>query len=115
MPPCARMTDNVICLADIHQVPPIIGGPTPFPVTGMILGGATETFVSGLPMARMGDSGVHAACPGRNSFDILTGSTVAFHTSAKPIARMGDTTKHCGEIPPSTGGILGGAFTVIVG
>lgn len=119
MPPVARIGDTVFCAADIHIVPwpvvPLVSVPTPFPVTGQITTGSTNVIVAGAPMARIGDTGFHAACTGPNSFEITGGSSQAIN--GEFAARVGDQTTHCegdaSNVPTSLGSILTGAFTVL--
>jgi uncharacterized Zn-binding protein involved in type VI secretion len=106
MLPVARAGDTAICPADVHLVPPVIGVPTPFPVTGPIVQGSTKAFALGLPVARNNDQGVHAVCIGTNTFNVSSASTKTFE--GQGLARLTDTTRHCGEIS-GTGTIIMGA------
>lgn len=114
MQPVACAGDTVFCAADMHLVPPS-PSPVPFPVTGNIVEGSSGSFALNKPIARKGDKGIHAVCPGPNTFTVDDGSAIvfdAFDNTNKAVARVGDPTQHCG-LPPSKGTILTGAFTIL--
>jgi uncharacterized Zn-binding protein involved in type VI secretion len=52
-------------------------------------------MLDGLPIARVGDHGIHASCCGPNSFVISEGDSEVL-IDGKPAARIGDATQHCG-------------------
>lgn len=109
MPPAARVTDNSQGIPHCHSVHP--WSPVPHPVVGPIASGSPDVMIAGLPAARLGDPGTHAACCGPNTYKIVQGSSSVF-TNNKPQARQGDTTLHCSM---ASGAIIVGAPTVIVG
>lgn len=114
MLPIACTGDTVFCAADTHSMPPP-APPIPFPVVGNIGPGSPGSYANNKTIARRGDRGTHAACSGTNTFTIDDGSAIVFDTfdgSNKPVARVGDPTQHCGDVPPSKGNILTGAFTI---
>jgi len=75
------------------------------------MAGAGTVFINNLPAARMNDTGVHAACCGPNTFQIMQGSgTVTIENMSA--ARMGDTTLHCAM---ASGSIITGSPTVSIG
>lgn len=112
--PIARIGDSVFCPADTHLVPPLLGIPTPFPVMGVITQGSTKVFANNIAIARVGDKGTHAACPGPNTFKVDTGSNKVYDNN-KRVARLSDQTEHCGadEGLPATGFIMLGSFTIL--
>jgi uncharacterized Zn-binding protein involved in type VI secretion len=116
MPPAARVTDTVVCAADIHNVPG--AGPIPFPVIGTINTGSAKVVVYNLAASRKDDTGTHVACAGLNSFRIKEGSAKVAIEDV-PAARVGDATVHCEQDPthlgPSEGSIITGAFVVDFG
>ncbi|NTW28825.1 MAG: hypothetical protein HGA39_05610 [Coriobacteriia bacterium] len=85
------------CPADAHGDPG-----DPHPVTGPITSGSSNVFINGKAAARVGDTGVHAACSGPNTFTIAGGDSEVL-INGKPAAKIGSTTRHCG----GTGTIVG--------
>jgi uncharacterized Zn-binding protein involved in type VI secretion len=94
----ARVGDVAFCTADAHGCPAC-----PHVVKGPIINGSTDVMLSGLPAARVGDSGIHGTCCGPNTFTIAEGDSEVL-INGKPAARRGDMTKHCG----GTGKIIAG-------
>ncbi|MFH2065239.1 MAG: PAAR domain-containing protein [Pseudomonadota bacterium] len=80
------------CPNDAHGCPAC-----PHPVRGPIQSGSPYVLIEGKPAARVGDSGIHAACCGPNTFMITTGDPNVL-IDGKPAARLGDQTKHCGGV-----------------
>ena len=78
------------CMADAHGCPAC-----PHTVVGPIKTGSPNVFINGKPAARMGDTGIHAACCGRNTFTIVDGDRDVL-INGKPAAYKNCTTKHCG-------------------
>jgi uncharacterized Zn-binding protein involved in type VI secretion len=105
MPPVGRVGDNAFVPADAHGCPAC-----PHPATGPATVGSPNVLVNGLPVLRLGDSGVHAACCGPNQWKAAKGSSTVF-VNDKPAHRMGDTTSHCGGV----GNLIVGSANVIVG
>ena len=79
------------CPADAHGCPAC-----PHPVVGPIQTGSHTIFINGQPAARVGDTGVHAACCGPNTFTIATGDSTVL-INGRPAAQIGQSiTHHCG-------------------
>jgi uncharacterized Zn-binding protein involved in type VI secretion len=95
----AKAGDLAECLADAHGCPAC-----PHRTVGPISAGSPQVWIDGKPAARVGDTGVHAACCGPNSFRIAAGDSDVL-IEGRPAARIGDATQHCG----GTGKIIGGA------
>lgn len=70
----------------------------PHSVAGPIKTGSPTVHINGLPAARLGDSGVHAACCGPNSFEIIgaSGGAEGVFIDGRPAVKLGDQTRHCG-------------------
>ncbi len=105
MPPVGRVGDNAFVPADAHGCPAC-----PHPATGPATAGSPDVLVNGMPVLRVGDSGVHAACCGPNKWSAAKGSGTVFINN-KPAFRLGDTTSHCGGV----GNLIVGSPTVIIG
>lgn len=86
----ARLGGKAHCPADAHGCPAC-----PHPVTGPIISGSPTFNLDGLPIARVGDRGVHAACCGPCIF-VITGGDDEVLVDGKAAARIGDVTTHCG-------------------
>lgn len=86
----AAIGSFAFCPADAHGCPA-----DPHVVQGPIITGSPNVTVNGSPAARKGDTGVHAACCGPNTFKIVEGDPKVL-INGKPAARVGDETKHCG-------------------
>ena len=67
-------------------------------------------LVNKRPALRVGDSGIHAACCGPNTWSAQGGSGTV-KINGKGAHRMGDADKHCG----GTGKLIEGSGDVIVG
>lgn len=80
----------VLCPADAHGCPAC-----PHPVSGRIATGSPQIAVGGIPAARLGDGGTHAACCGANIFEIVGGDPEVL-IDGRPAAKVGSATKHCG-------------------
>lgn len=91
----ARLMDPVFCGSDAHGFPPWV---MTFPVTGCFISGSTNVFCNSRPAIRQGDSGIHVACPGPNSFTATIGSPTVLINSRMAM-RGGDVTTHCGLSP----------------
>jgi len=86
----AHVGSTAMCPADVHGCPGC-----PHPVVGQVFTGSTDVLIDGLPVACVGDSGLHSACCGVNRFVISEGDDqVLLH--GKPIATLGSKTTHCG-------------------
>jgi uncharacterized Zn-binding protein involved in type VI secretion len=86
----AAVGDQSRCRADAHGCLAC-----PHNVIGPILTGSPNVTINGKPAARVGDTGVHAACCGSNTFKITEGDPNVL-IDGRPAARLGDTTSHCG-------------------
>ena len=86
----ARLADHAFCPKDAHGCLAC-----PHPVQGPIISASATVVIDGLGVARVGDTGVHAACCGPNTFKILKGDPNVL-IDGKPAARVGDDTEHCG-------------------
>lgn len=89
-PRYARVGSTAFNPRDAHGCPS-----EPHAVSGPIINGSTLVTVEGLPAARKGDNGVHAACCGPNTFIVAEGDPEVL-IEGKPAARIGDKTDHCG-------------------
>lgn len=88
----ARMGDKAQVPADSHGCPAC-----PHVAVGPINSGSPLVLLDGKPAARVGDTGVHAACCGANSFTIIEGDSDVL-IDGKPAARRGHATQHCGGV-----------------
>ena len=95
----AAVNDKAQCPDDSHGCPAC-----PHPVVGPIISGSPTVLVNGLPAARQGDVGTHAACCGPNTFTIAGGDPEVL-IDGKPAAKKGSPTTHCG----GTGEIISSA------
>lgn len=90
MKPIARLSDIALVQKDSHgctACPHVCSGP--------IIHASANVFVNGLPVARKGDPGIHAACCGPNTYTIDEGSGDVY-VNGVSAARKDDPTKHCG-------------------
>ena len=108
MPQAARVGDIAVGIPHCHSVHP--WSPVPHPITGPIQTGAATVYIENIQAARINDLGVHAACCGPNTYQIISGSGTCIIESS-PAARVGDTTLHCAT---STGTIVSGSATVMI-
>jgi len=87
---------NLLCFAytssDAHGCPAC-----PHPCVGVCSTYSSTVMVRGYPAIRKGDSGMHAACCGPNTFEIIDGDSSVL-VDGKPSARIGSQTKHCGSM-----------------
>lgn len=88
----AHKGDLAKCNADSHGSPG-----DPLPVIGPITTGSPNVFIDGVPAARVGDVGVHSACAGPNTFEIVEGDSSVL-INGRAAARVGDKTQHCGGV-----------------
>jgi len=61
----------------------------------IIAGSGTEVFLDSLPVATVGDQGIHAACCGPNMYTIKTGDPRVL-INGKPAAWEHSEVTHCG-------------------
>ncbi|HEX2569580.1 MAG TPA: PAAR domain-containing protein [Polyangia bacterium] len=74
------------------------------------MSGSPNVQVNGRPALRVGDTGIHAACCGGNTWTAQQGSATVF-INGKPAYRMNDPSRHCGGM----GRLIEGSPNVIVG
>lgn len=67
----------------------------PHDAKGPLITGSPTVTVMGKPAGRVGDTGVHAACCGANTWEVVDGDADVL-IDGRPAARIGSTTKHCG-------------------
>jgi uncharacterized Zn-binding protein involved in type VI secretion len=89
MPAQARLGDKSEVQADGHGCPGC-----PHHCVGPALVGSTDVNVNKLPALRQGDTGMHAACCGANTWKATKGSATVF-INGKPAMRKDDMTTHC--------------------
>ena len=94
-----------MCPADAHGCPGC-----PHPVVGPAVSGSPDVFVNGMPAFRVGDTGVHTACCGPNTWEAKKGSS-SVQINGKKAHRMGDMDKHCG----GSGNMIEGSANVFTG
>jgi uncharacterized Zn-binding protein involved in type VI secretion len=95
----ARVGDKAKVEADAHGCPAC-----PHTCIGPIIAGSSLVLIGGVPAARKGDPGMHAACCGPNTFVIAEGDHNVI-IEGKMAARRGYFTQHCG----GSGRIIEGA------
>lgn len=89
----ARVGSKAECMADSHGCPAC-----PHHVIGPVTSGSPNVLIEGVPAARVGDPGVHAACCGPNTFKIVDGGDNEVIINGKPAAKLGSKTQHCGGV-----------------
>ena len=105
MPPQARVGDSSQVPADAHGCPAC-----PHPAIGPAIAGSPNVLTNGRPSVRVGDTGIHAACCGPNTWNAKTGSRSVLINGRKA-HRLSDLVKHCGGIDQT----VQGSPNVIVG
>ena len=105
MPAMGRLGDKSKTPADAHGCPAC-----PHTAVGPATKGSPDVFVNGMPALRVGDSGIHAACCGPNTWQATMGSSTVF-INGKQAHRKGDMDTHCGGV----GKMIDGSSDVIVG
>ena len=88
--PVCRLGDQANCPADVHGK-----NCCPHNVTGPAVTASPNVFINGNPAHRVGDTGVHSACCGPNTWVCGEGSA-RVRVSGIPLVRVGDATQHCG-------------------
>lgn len=85
-----RVGDDAYCPAESH-------GGSSREVQGPAVKGSPNVFINGIPVLRVGDTGVHQAktCSGPNTWVNIEGSSKVFINNI-PAVRLGDRTRHCG-------------------
>ena len=102
MRPIARLSDIALIQKDSHGC-----NACPHVCSGPIIQASANVFIDGLPVARKGDPGIHAACCGPNTYTI-EGSSGSVYVNGIAAARKDDKTIHCG----GEGKIITGSPTV---
>jgi uncharacterized Zn-binding protein involved in type VI secretion len=105
MPELSHLNNHGRTDHDAHGCPAC-----PHPATGPAITGSPTVKVNGLPVLRVGDQGVHAACCGPNMWSPSSGSATVF-VNGKAAVRKGDDTQHCG----GEGKVQGGSMNVRAG
>ena len=105
MPGQGRLGDLSKVDADAHGCPAC-----PHPGTGPAIVGSPDVNCNGMPALRVGDTGIHAACCGPNTWEAKMGSGTVFINN-KAAHRKDDMDKHCGGV----GKLIQGSSNVIVG
>ena len=90
--------------------------PVPLPSIGSVLmAGAVNVLINGVPAARAGDVGVALTCGSlAPPLEVILGSSSVFIGGARA-ARVGDMTRHCNPIPVGTFGKVMGAVGAAMG
>jgi uncharacterized Zn-binding protein involved in type VI secretion len=88
----ARLGSMAQCHADAHGCPAC-----PHPVRGPLIDGVPDVQIDGKPVARVGHTGVHAACCGPNLYSVAAGDPEIL-IDGRQAARLGDPTRHCGGV-----------------
>jgi uncharacterized Zn-binding protein involved in type VI secretion len=92
IPKHATVGDQGLCSADSHGCPAC-----PHVVIGPIKTGNPKVKINGKPVACVGDTGIHRACCGPNTFRIVSGDPDV-KVDGKCVAKHGDKTQHCGGV-----------------
>jgi uncharacterized Zn-binding protein involved in type VI secretion len=82
----------------------------PHAATGPAVTGSPNVKVNARPALRAGDSGIHAACCGPNTW-IATEGSPSVRINGQPAHRKGDLDMHCG----GPGEMIEGSPDVLVG
>jgi uncharacterized Zn-binding protein involved in type VI secretion len=105
MPGAARLGDKSQVPADAHGCPAC-----PHGAVGPAISGSPDVFINKKPAVRVGDSGIHAACCGPNTWTAAKGSGTV-NINNKAAHRLGDADTHCG----GSGKMIEGSSDVIIG
>ncbi len=105
MPAAGRLGDKSQVPSDAHGCPAC-----PHPALGPAVSGSPTVFINGLPALRVGDSGIHAACCGTNTWRATHGAKGVF-INGKAAHRLGDAVRHCGGV----GRLIEGSADVVIG
>ena len=105
MPPQGRLGDKSQVPADAHGCVSC-----PHPCIGPAISGSPDVLVNNMPALRLGDSGVHTACCGPNTWKAVAGSGTVLINN-KPAHRQGDQDAHCGGV----GQLIEGSPNVLTG
>lgn len=99
-----RLGDQANCPADSHG-----NNCCPHDVTGPAVTASPDVFINGKPALRVGDTGIHSACCGSNTWVCIEGSA-RVRVNGIPLVRLGDATRHCG----GQGKMIEGSSDVVV-
>lgn len=102
--PACRLGDQANCPADSHG-----NDCCSHNVTGPSVTASPDVFINGKPALRVGDTGVHSACCGPNTWVCVEGSAKV-KVNGIPLVRLGDATAHCG----GSGKMIEGSDNVLV-
>lgn len=105
MPGASRLGDTSYCGSDSHG-----NLCCPHSVSGPAVSASGNVLINGRGALRQGDSGVHSACCGPNTWNTTACSRTVF-INGKGAVRQGDMTQHCG----GTGSMQTGSQNVIIG
>lgn len=86
----ARVGHKARAPSDAHGCPAC-----PHTTVGPITAGSPTVLIDGIPAARVGDPGVHAACCASNTYTIVGGDPSVL-IDGRAAAKLGSATKHCG-------------------
>ena len=92
--PVCRLGDQANCPADVHGK-----NCCPHNVTGPAVTASPNVFINGKPALRVGDTGVHSACCGPNTWVCVEGSA-RVRVNGIPLVRLGDarSEEHTSEL-----------------
>ena len=105
MPSAGRLGDSAHVPADSHGCPAC-----PHSAVGPATAGSLDVFINEKPALRVGDTGVHAACCGSNTW-VAVGGAASVLINGRKAHRQGDSTAHCG----GSGSLVEGSPNVIIG
>lgn len=100
-----RLGDRAKVPADSHGCPSCA-----HTCMGPAESGSPNVAVNGLPALRLGDTGIHFACCGSNTWTAADGSDSVLINNRRA-HRVGDPTQHCG----GNGKLIDGSTNVFVG
>lgn len=99
MPKVCRLTDiSETITPDVHGCPAC-----PHPCAGPATAASGNVWIQGKQALRKGDTGVHAACCGSNTWKVIEASAQVY-VNGMPLVRVGDRTQHCGALGKMTTG-----------
>lgn len=117
--PAATLGICHVGLPHTHTHPPSLippAPPVPLPTVGVVLvSGAVNVLVNGIPAARAGDVGLAITCGSLcPPFEIMLGSSNVFIGGARA-ARLGDLTRVCNPMTPMVFGVVMAAAGMAAG
>lgn len=105
MPGASRLGDQSQAPSDSHGCKSCAHS-----VVGPAISGSPDVIVNNKPGLRLGDTGIHSACCGANTWQAVSGSMTVFINN-RPAMRLGDATQHCG----GPGTLIEGSTDVSIG